>query len=263
MWKVLSQQKHVQYECPISPGKKVMAKIKVFQTEVKLQGQGNEVRNYGTMWKDLSQEIHMCNMKALSLLVRKLWPRFKFFKGRSNFKVRVTRSEIMVPCERSCHKIYICVICKPYLFSVSKLWPRLKFFRSRSNFKVKVKRSKIMVPCEGVVTRYTYVQYESLISSGKKVMAMVKVFQKKVKLQGQGDEVTNNGTMWNVLSQEIHICNMKALSLLVRKLWPRLMFFRSRSNFKVKVTRSKFMVPCERSCRKKYILAIWKPYLFS
>ena len=41
MWKVLSQQKHVQYECPISPGKKVMAKIKVFQTEVKLQGQGN------------------------------------------------------------------------------------------------------------------------------------------------------------------------------------------------------------------------------
>ena len=32
-------------------------------------------------------------------------------------------------------------------------------------------------------------QYESLISSGKKVMAMVKVFQKKVKLQGQGHEV--------------------------------------------------------------------------
>ena len=52
-----------------------------------------------------------------------------------------------------------------------------------------------MVPCEGLVTRNPYVQYESLISSGKKVMAMVKVFQKKVKLQGQGYEVRNYGTM--------------------------------------------------------------------
>ena len=32
----------------------------------------------GTMWKVLSQGIHMCNMEALSLLVRKLWPRLKF-----------------------------------------------------------------------------------------------------------------------------------------------------------------------------------------
>ena len=43
----------------------------------------------------------MCNMKALSLLVRKLWPRFKFFKSRSNFKVKVTRSKIMVPCVKA------------------------------------------------------------------------------------------------------------------------------------------------------------------
>ena len=45
-------------------------------------------KNYGTMWKVLTQAIHMCNMKALSLLVRKLWPRLKFFKGRSNFEVK-------------------------------------------------------------------------------------------------------------------------------------------------------------------------------
>ena len=32
----------------------------------------------GTMWKVLSQGIHMCNMKALSLLIGKLWPRLKF-----------------------------------------------------------------------------------------------------------------------------------------------------------------------------------------
>ena len=50
--------------------------------------------------------------------------------------------------------------------------------------------------------------------------------------------------------------------LLVRKLWPRLKFFKSRSNFNVKVTRSKIMVPCESSCHKKYTCAIWKPYHF-
>ena len=33
----------------------------------------------------------MCNMKTLPLLVRKLWPKLKFFKSRSNFKVKVTR----------------------------------------------------------------------------------------------------------------------------------------------------------------------------
>ena len=48
----------------------------------------------------------MCNMKALSLAVRKLWLRLKFFKSRSNFKVKVTRSKFMVPGERSCHKEY-------------------------------------------------------------------------------------------------------------------------------------------------------------
>ena len=60
---------------------------------------------------------------------------------------------------------------------VRNLLPRLKFFKRRLNFKVKVTRSKIMVPCEGLVTRNTHVQYESPISSDKKVMAKVKVFQ--------------------------------------------------------------------------------------
>ena len=61
---------------------------------------------------------------------------------------------------------------------VRKLWPRLKFFKSRSNFKVKAIRSQIMVPQKGLVTRNTHVKYESPITSGKKVMAKVKVFQK-------------------------------------------------------------------------------------
>ena len=39
-----------------------------------------------------------------------------------------------------------------------------------------------MVPCERSCHKKSYVQYESLISSDKEVMAMVKVFQKKVKV---------------------------------------------------------------------------------
>ena len=36
----------------------------------------------------------MCNMKALSLMVRTLWPGLKFFKSRSNFKVKVTGKKL-------------------------------------------------------------------------------------------------------------------------------------------------------------------------
>ena len=42
---------------------------------------------------------------------------------------------------------------------------------------------------KGLVTRNTHVQYKSPITSGKKVMAKVKVFQKLVKLQGQGHKL--------------------------------------------------------------------------
>ena len=39
----------MQYESSTTSGKKVMAKVKVFQKYVKLQGQGHKVKNYGTM----------------------------------------------------------------------------------------------------------------------------------------------------------------------------------------------------------------------
>ena len=39
-------------------------------------------------------------MKTLSILIIKLWPRFKFFKSKSNFKIKVTRSQIIVPMEK-------------------------------------------------------------------------------------------------------------------------------------------------------------------
>ena len=36
----------MQYQSPITSGKKVMARVKVFQKYVKLQGQGHEVKNH-------------------------------------------------------------------------------------------------------------------------------------------------------------------------------------------------------------------------
>ena len=56
-----------------------MAKVKVFEKKVKLQGQCHQVKKkYGMMWKVLSNGIHLWNMKVLSFVVHKLWPRLKF-----------------------------------------------------------------------------------------------------------------------------------------------------------------------------------------
>jgi hypothetical protein len=43
-------------------------------------------------------------MKSISLAIQNIWPILKFLKSGSNFKVKVTRSKILVPIERSCHK---------------------------------------------------------------------------------------------------------------------------------------------------------------
>ena len=78
----------------------------------------------------------MCNMKALSLLVRKLWPRLKFFKSKSNFKVKATRSKIMVPSEvkglvtRNTHVQY-----ESPISSDEKVFFKSKTSRSRSEVK--------------------------------------------------------------------------------------------------------------------------------
>ena len=113
-------------------------------------------------------------------------------------------------------KIHTCKI-KALSLLGWKLWPSLKFIKSRSRSQGK----KLRYHVKHLVTKNIHVQYGSPIPSDKKVMAKVKVFQKWVKLQGQCHEVINYGTMWKVLSQGIHMCNMRDPSLL---LWPRLKF---------------------------------------
>ena len=123
---LVTRNTHVQCESSISSGNKGMAKVKVFRKYAKLQGQGHEVKNYGTMWEVLSQGIHMCNMKGLSLLIRKLWPMLKFFKSRSNFKVKVMRSNYGTMWKVLSQGIHMCNM-KDLSSPVIKLWPRLKF----------------------------------------------------------------------------------------------------------------------------------------
>ena len=83
---------------------------------------------------------------------------------------------------------------------------------------------KLQYHVKGLVTRNTHVRYESPITSDKKVMAKVQVFLKVGQTLMSKSRGQNYGTMWKVLSQGIQMCNMKVLSLLVRKLWPRLKF---------------------------------------
>ena len=46
------------------------------------------VKNFGTHEKVLSKGTYTCNMKALPLLVWKLWPKLKFFLKKVKFQGR-------------------------------------------------------------------------------------------------------------------------------------------------------------------------------
>jgi hypothetical protein len=64
--------------------------------------------------KVVSQGTCIWNTKALSLTIQKIWPKLNFLKSGLNFKVKVTRSNIMVPLEWSCHKEHTYETWKPY-----------------------------------------------------------------------------------------------------------------------------------------------------
>jgi hypothetical protein len=72
-----------------------------------------------------------------------------------------------------------------------KLCPRLKFLNRRSNSKVKVSKSCYQI--KGLATRNTLMKYESPTTYQSKVMTKDKVFEKKIKLQGQRSEGQGHG----------------------------------------------------------------------
>jgi hypothetical protein len=73
------------------------------EVDIVIKTQGQDFKIYGSNIKVLSQGTCM-KYKSLSFTIQKIWPKLKFLKSGSNFKVKVTRSKIMVPIERSCHK---------------------------------------------------------------------------------------------------------------------------------------------------------------
>ena len=81
---------HAKYESPMSNGKKVMCRVKVFQIKVKGHGQGHMIKIYSPIEKVLSQRTHLLHYKALCLMVRKLYAGLKFSKCRSKVTVNVT-----------------------------------------------------------------------------------------------------------------------------------------------------------------------------
>ena len=70
----------VKYQRSSTHCSKVISKVKVFTKLVKLQSQGNRVKNNGTRK----------GIKALALVVQTLLARLKLLKNGSNSKVKVT-----------------------------------------------------------------------------------------------------------------------------------------------------------------------------
>ena len=91
-----------------------MANVKVFadrqtdkqtdrRTGQKLYAPDLSIRGHKNDYQQLNGLVTR-NMKALSLAIQTIWPMLKFLKSGSNFKVKVTMLEVLVPIDRSCHK---------------------------------------------------------------------------------------------------------------------------------------------------------------
>jgi hypothetical protein len=108
--------------------------------------QGQDFKIYGSNTKVLSQVTCIWNMKALSLTIQIIWPKLKFLKSGSNFKVKVRRSKILVPIKRSCHKEHTYEIWQPYITCHSKDMTNVKVFEKW--VKLQGHKVKNLVPLE-------------------------------------------------------------------------------------------------------------------
>ena len=73
--------------------------------------------------------------------------------------------------------------------TITKWQLSIKFSKVGQTSRSRSQDQNLWYHVKDLVTRNTHVQFESLMSSGLKVMAKVKVFQKWVKLQGQGQKL--------------------------------------------------------------------------
>ena len=117
----------------------------------------------------------MCNMKALSLMVKKLWPMLKFSKvgqtSRSRSRGQKLWYHVKGLVSRNTFEQY-----QSPITSGKKVMAKVNFFKVGQTSRSRSQSQKVWCHVKGLVTRNTHVQYESLISSGKKVMAKVNIF---------------------------------------------------------------------------------------
>ena len=130
----------------------------------------------------------------------KVITKVKFFKSRSNFKVNVTRSKLIVPRERCCHKEYTCAIWKPHLFWFESYGQGWSFSKVGQTSRSRSQGKKLWYHVKGVITRNTHVQYESHITSGLKVWPRLKFFLKVGQTSRSRSQGKNYGTRWKTLS---------------------------------------------------------------
>ena len=102
---------------------------------------------------------------------------------------------------------------------------------------------------KGLATMNTHMLHECSICFDSKVMTTVKFFLSRSKIKVK---VTGSKSLVRTGRPRAHICNMKSLSLLVQKLWPRLSFTKI-------VTGSKSLVRTGRPCQKEPTYVIWNP----
>jgi hypothetical protein len=72
--------------------------------------------------------------------------RLKVFKTRSNFKITLTRSNVLLQNERIHHEVSICELSESYHPWFKIIIAGIKFFKARSKFMMKVTRSKVLIP---------------------------------------------------------------------------------------------------------------------
>ena len=87
-----------------------MAKVKVFLKVGQASRSRSLGQNFWHQWKGLvTRNVHM-KYESPTSSGSEAMTQVKVFKSRSNSKVKVTRSKILVPIKRSCHKEYTCEI---------------------------------------------------------------------------------------------------------------------------------------------------------
>jgi hypothetical protein len=106
---------YVKYQNPIPYGSKDIAQVKDFSklgqsSRSRSQGQKSWYQKKGLIMRYLYLKYQNPILYGLKDIAQVK----VFFKTRSKFKIKVTRSKLLVPKERSLHEVSICEISEPY-----------------------------------------------------------------------------------------------------------------------------------------------------